>query len=197
MSVARLVVLSLLLTLSKAATASAEWFITPFIGMKFGGDTNFVDLERGASNAKLTIGVTAGLVSEGMLGVEADFGYSPRFFERSSGSLVARSQVLTLMGNLILTAPSGLTGYSLRPFVSGGGGLMHVGIDDVANVFDVDSDLFGVNIGGGATGGLSARTSVRFDLRYFKSITNEDQARVGFGSTSLSFWRAAVGLTIR
>lgn len=180
-----------------ANPARADWFVTPFIGLKFAGDTNFVDLEQGASNTKLTLGVAAGGVSNGIFGFEGELGYSPRFFERSSGSLIARSNVLTLMGNLIITAPKSLTGYSLRPFVSGGGGLMHVGIHDKANVLDVNSNLFGIDVGGGAVGELTRRTSLRFDLRYFKSVTNEDQEVVGFGQGKLSFWRAAVGLAIR
>lgn len=192
------VLLALALLTVSADAARADWFVTPFIGLKFAADTNFVDLEQGASNTKLTLGVSAGAVSDGIFGVEGELGYSPRFFERSSGSLIARSNVLTLMGNLIITAPRSLTGYSLRPFVSGGGGLMHVGIHDVANVLDVNSNLFGIDVGGGAVGDLTRRTSVRFDLRFFKSVSNEDQDVVGFGGrTTLSFWRAAVGLAIR
>jgi hypothetical protein len=186
----------LLLVFAGANRAGADFFVTPFIGLKFAGDTNLVDLEQGASNTKLTLGATVGVIGDGPIGVEADFGYSPRFFERSSGSLVARSHVLTLMGNLIVTVPRTLTGYALRPFVSGGAGLMQVDIDDVAGIIPVDSNLFAVNVGGGAVGGLTNRTSIRFDLRYFRSVTNEDEDTVGFG-TSLSFWRAAVGLTIR
>ena len=185
------------LILLAAAPARAEWFITPFIGLKFAGDTNFVDLEQGASNTKVTLGASAGVVGEGLFGVEAEFGYSPRFFERSSGSLIARSNVLTVMGNLILTAPRAVTGYSLRPFVSGGGGLIHVGIHDVADILSVDSNLFGINVGGGAVGALTARTSVRFDVRFFKSVSTEDEASIGFGPTRLSFWRASVGLAIK
>lgn len=186
-----------LVCLVQAAPARAEWFVTPFLGVKFAGATNFVDLEQGARNAKVVFGGMAGFVGESILGVEADVAYYPRFFERSSGSLVARSNVLTLMGNLIVTAPRNWTGYSLRPFVSGGGGLMHVGIDDVANIFGVDTNLFAINVGGGAVGGLTARTSVRFDVRYFKSLTIEDVRSVGFGPTRISFWRLAVGLTVR
>jgi hypothetical protein len=193
----RRVVLAAVISLGSAGPARADWFVTPFLGLKFAGDTNFVDLEQGASNTKTTLGVSAGMITDGLLGFEGELGYSPRFFERSNGSLVARSNVLTLMGNVIITAPRSLTGYSLRPFVSGGGGLMHVGIHDVANVLDVNSNLFGIDVGGGAVGDLTRRTSVRFDLRFFKSVSAEDQDMVGFGRTTLSFWRAAVGLAIR
>lgn len=188
-------VLALALVLIYPTAASADWFITPFIGLKFAGDTNLVDLESGASNTKLTLGGIVGWIDPGLLGFEADVGYSPRFFERSSGALVARSHVITVMGNFVLSVPQEITGDSLRPFVSGGAGWMRIGIDDVAGLLPVKSNLFGINVGGGATGRLTDVSSLRFELRYFKSITNDEEAvREG---TSLSFWRAGVGLTLR
>ncbi len=188
-------VLALALVLMYPPAASADWFITPFIGLKFAGDTNLVDLESGASNTKLTLGAIVGWIDPGLLGFEADVGYSPRFFERSSGALVARSHVITVMGNFVLSVPQEITGDSLRPFVSGGAGWMRIGIDDVAGLLPVKSNLFGINVGGGATGRLTDVSSLRFELRYFKSITNDEEAvREG---TSLSFWRAGVGLTLR
>jgi opacity protein-like surface antigen len=188
-------VLALALVLMYPTAASADWFITPFIGLKFAGDTNLVDLESGASNTKLTLGAIVGWIDPGLLGFEADVGYSPRFFERSSGALVARSHVITVMGNFVLSVPQEITGDSLRPFVSGGAGWMRIGIDDVAGLLPVKSNLFGINVGGGATGRLTDVSSLRFELRYFKSITNDEEAvREG---TSLSFWRAGVGLTLR
>ncbi len=188
-------ILALALVLMYPPAASADWFITPFIGLKFAGDTNLVDLESGASNTKLTLGAIASWMNAGVLGFEAEVGYSPRFFERSSGALVARSHVITIMGNVVLSVPQEITGDSLRPFVSGGAGLMRIGIDDVAGLLPVKSNLFGINVGGGATGRLTDVSSLRFELRYFKSITNDEEAvREG---TSLSFWRAGVGLTLR
>jgi hypothetical protein len=189
--------LAVLMLLASATSAGAEWFITPFLGIKFAGDTNFPDLEQGAGSTKLTLGAAAGVVGEGLFGVETELGYSPRFFERSNGSLIARSNVLTLMGNVIITAPRSLTGYSLRPFVSGGGGLIHVGIQDVADILSVSENLFGINVGGGAVGVLTPRTSVRFDLRFLKSVTNGDAENVVVAGPGISFWRATVGLAIR
>jgi hypothetical protein len=103
------------------------------------------------------------------------------------------------MGNVVATVPQGWAGYALRPFVSGGAGYMHIGIDYVADVFPrVDSDRFAINVGGGAVGGLTARTSVRFDVRYFKSVnTEEASTSSSIGPASLHFWRASVGLSFR
>jgi hypothetical protein len=138
----------------------------------------------------------AGFLGDGLFGVEADVTYVPRFFERSSGLLVARSHVFTVMGNVMLATPRSVSQYSLRPFVSGGGGLMSINIDDVVNAIPVDSNLFGVNVGGGAMGPLNNSLDVRFELRWFKSVTRGDTTPL-LPRSALSFWRAAIGLTIR
>jgi hypothetical protein len=192
----RIVAAGAIFLLSVAAPARADFFVTPFAGIKFAGNARIVDLESGASNAKFTLGGMAGVLSDGLFGVEADVTYVPRFFERSTGILVARSHVLTVMGNVMVAAPLSLTQYSLRPFVSGGAGLMHINIEDVADAIPVDSNLFGVNVGGGAMGPLTSALDVRFELRWFKSVTTGDATPLLPGS-ALSFWRAAVGLTIR
>jgi hypothetical protein len=179
------------------APVAAEWIITPFVGLKMAGDTNFVDLDQGAGATKLTLGGSAGVLGDGMLGVEADFGYSPRFFETATrGGLVVQSAVTTLMGNVIVAVPREVTRESLRPYVVGGLGWMHATIDDVLDLFQVKSNLLGLTVGGGAIGAITARTSLRFELRHFKNISKEETL-VGFGTTRLSFWRATAGLTLR
>lgn len=178
--------------------AEAGWIITPFIGLKFAGKTNFVDLEKGAGETKVTLGGSVGLLSDGVFGLEADFGYSPRFFQGAgSTGLVTRSNVTTFMGNVIVAAPLRVTRESLRPYAVGGLGLMHAGIDDVLHVFKVNSNLLGLVVGGGAIGPLTNTASLRFDLRYFKNLSKADGPLLGFGATQLSFWRATAGVTLR
>lgn len=184
-------------TLSTAAPAAADWFVTPFLGVKFAADTTFVDVDQGASNSRLTIGASAGFIGTGIFGVEGDVAYYPRFFERSAGTLVDRSNVATVMGNVIVTVPRDWTGYALRPYATGGAGYMHIGIDSALDLFNVDADRLAFNVGGGAVGLLTARTDVRFDLRFFKSTNREDEENASLGPTGLSFWRATVGITIR
>lgn len=182
--------------LAGSVPARADFFVTPFAAIKFAGDATIGDLDSGASNTKFTLGGMTGVLSDGLLGVEADVGYVPRFFERSTGTIVLRSHVLTVMGNVMVALPRSVSGYSLRPFVSGGAGLMHVNINDVLEVVDVDTNLFGINVGGGAVGPLSNALDVRFDLRWFKSVTSGSEQPLRPGPP-LAFWRLAVGLTIR
>jgi hypothetical protein len=176
------------------ATASAEWFIAPFIGAKFAGSTSIVDLEQGASNTRMTLGASFLVVSDDVFGVEGEFGYSPRFFERSSGSgLTARSNVTTLMGNVVMAVPARITRDGLRPYAAVGIGLIHVGIKDIINLLPVDGNLLGLSFGGGAIGRLTNRTSVRFDVRHLRSVGRGDEVP-SIGDTSISYWRATAGV---
>ena len=179
------------------APARAEWLVTPYAALKFSGATNFVDLERGAGDTKVIFGASGGWLGSGFLGVEGEFGYGPSFFTPRAGALGVSSRVMTATVNVLVAAPLGLTRESLRPYLAAGFGMMDVSINDVLDIFDVDRTLPATSVGVGAIGAISERTSLRFDLRYFKSISNEDTGGVGFGSSRLSFWRAAAGVTFR
>src|SRR5690242_11529336 len=72
-------ILSVLLT-ALPGVARAEFFITPFAGMKFGGSTSIVDLELAAAKKKLVLGVGARVVNDGILGYEVEFGNIAGFF---------------------------------------------------------------------------------------------------------------------
>lgn len=182
-----------------AAPAHADWFIMPFVGLKFGADTDIVDPERAIGNKKPVIGATVALVTNGPLGVEADVGYIPGFFDADRNPpLVSSSSVATLMGNAVVSAPKRWTGYSLRPYVSGGLGVIKVQQEDVLDISTFNRNLFGWNLGGGAIGEVNDRVGVRWDLRYFRSVnrTGEDTS-ISFGSERISFWRASMALLIR
>lgn len=174
-------------------TAAADWLLSPYAGVRFaGGTTFFVGL--GAEQNTFAFGSSIALLTDGGLGVEADVGFVPGFFE---GVSVRSSRAITLMGNVIVAVPASLSQYGLRPYVSAGAGLMHA---QASGEFDdfFSSNLFGMNVGGGAIGPLTPRTSVRFDLRYFRSLTTDQEAPViTGGDAQLSFWRGSIGLTFR
>ena len=192
----RTAVAVLFLTVVAGTPAHADFFVTPFAAIKFAGDSRIIDVDSGAANARFTLGGMVGFLSDGIVGVEGDVTYVPRFFERSAGTLVARSHVITAMGNVMLAVPLSVTGYSLRPFISGGAGVMHINIDDALDILPVDSNLFGVNVGGGAVGPLTNALDVRFELRWFKSVSAGNE-RTLLPGPALSFWRVAIGLTIQ
>ncbi len=177
--------------------ARADYIFTPFIGTAFGGSTAFLNLEQGAGSAQLIFGGSAGWLSAGILGVEGDFAYAPRFFESDNiGGDILKSSAMTLSGNVIAAVPLALTGYSLRPYAIGGIGLIRSSITLIELLDSVDDNSLGFNVGGGAIGFLTPRTGVRFELRHFRTL--ERQADLaGEVSARLSFWRFTVGVVIR
>jgi hypothetical protein len=194
----RVLPLLLVFTLAAPAIAFADWMLTPFIGLKFAGRTNIVDLEQGASNTKMTLGVSVAFLSDDIFGVEGELGHSPRFFERSGGGdLIVRSNVTTVLGSVLFAVPRRITQDSLRPYAVAGIGLVHVGIDSLGNVLPVDGNILGMSLGGGAIGHLTNRTSIRFEARHIRNIAPASKENVpGLGVTEISFWRATVGIAL-
>jgi len=184
------------------ATAHADWIISPFLGATFAGTTALLDLDQGAGSTQVVFGGSAGWWTAGVLGVEGDFGYVPRFFKRDSPTgLVADSNVATLGLDVVVTTPVSITRESLRPYLVGGLGWMHASIDESLNLFP---ELFGrasnsvsLNLGGGAIGFFTPRTGVRFDLRQFRSLERDENPFTGERGPLLSFWRVTVGVVIR
>ena len=120
------------------AQARADWFFTPFIGANLhrGGDTLGFDTKNGTVN----FGGSLGFMGGGIFGFEVDFGYAPNFFENEEVTSID-GNVTTLMGNLIIGIPiGGQTGGGMRPYVSGGVGLLRSRVDDVDDFFDVDRE---------------------------------------------------------
>lgn len=194
----RLAIAGALLAWVPPADAAADWLVVPFVGSAFGADSNFSVLEPNAGKSKVTFGGSVALLSDEVFGLEADFSHAPRFFQRDdTAGLVLRSHVTTLSGSVIAAVPLAVTQESLRPYLVGGLGLMHPTLINVLQVFNVDSNLLAMNVGGGAIGLISNRTGVRFEIRQFKNLRREPNVATGAGAIRLSFWRATVGVILR
>src|SRR5436190_18291329 len=106
-------------------SASADWLVTPFVGWNFSGSAD-VNGNGGTSfnnqfEKKLDYGVSLASMGAGAVGFEADFGYSPNFFETGTATnnrfdFTNDSNVVTLTGNLIVGAPIGGHGGQIRPY---------------------------------------------------------------------------------
>lgn len=205
MSFRKLIITSALALLVSGATAtkaSADWLFTPFIGSTFNGSANFGssnetlgnDLER-----NLTYGASLAWMGAGIIGFEIDFGYSPNFFETDSQleggfRLVGDGNVTTVMGNLLIGAPLG----GVRPYASGGVGLIKTSVDDVGQFFeDVSESDLGLNAGAGIMGFFGDNVGIRGDIRYFRSISDTDFGDFDITLGDLDFWRGTVGVTFR
>ena len=193
----RLAVALPLLLWTPPAEAHADWLITPFLGTSFASETTLLIFEERAGR-KLALGASVSLLTDGIFGLEAEIGHMPRFFEGNNRlRLVLTSRVTTLSGNVIVAVPLVVTRESLRPYLVGGLGLMQARSKNAADLFPVNQDLLGLNIGAGAIGLVTERTGLRFDLRYFKAVTGSDEPRARQGVSRLTFWRATVGVTFR
>lgn len=194
---APLAVVAALLIAAAPSDASADWLLTPFVGGSFAPETTFLIFERGAGEA-LTLGGSLTLLTDGILGVEVDFGHTPGFFQGDDPlGLVLSSRVTTLTGAVILAVPLSITRESLRPYVIGGVGLLQARSKHAAGLFPVKEDLLGVAIGAGAIGLVTPRTGLRFDVRHLKAASGDDGPFARPGLSSLSFWRATAGVVIR
>jgi hypothetical protein len=163
--------------------ARAEGYISPWGGMNFLASQD-VDHGRGA------VGINGGFMGHGILGAEVAFGYSPNFFGTSSE--FGSNTVIDLMGNLVLGIPIGGThGGGLRPYVSGGGGLIRTQIDQNNTIslhpLGVNND-FGWDAGGGVTGFVSNHFGLRGDIRF---LADDD------GPAHFHYWRWSAGIVIR
>ena len=54
-----------------------------------------------------------------------------------------------------------------------------------------------LDFGGGATGFLTDRVGLNWDVRYFRSVGGEEGTGLTFGKEQISFWRATMGVAIR
>jgi len=189
--------LAALVVFACPSSAAADWLLIPFVGGSFAPETTFVIPEEGAGR-KLTLGGSVALLSDGVLGLEADFGQTPGFFQGDDPlGLVLSSRVTTLMGNVILAVPLSITRESLRPYLVGGLGLLQARSRNAAAVLNVEHDLLGVSIGAGAIGMVTFQTGLRFDVRYIKAASGVDGPFARPGLSRLSFWRGTAGVVLR
>ena len=184
--------------------ASADWLITPFTGWNWGGTANFSDAPgfEDKFEQRVNFGASFGYMGAGVIGWELDFGFSPNFFENTVGEGdfgFGDSNVTTVMGNILLGIPvGGQTGPGFRPYGVGGIGIIKSRIGDAGDLFEVSASDWGFNLGAGAMFFFSDRFGLRGDLRYFRSLEdNEPDDEFDVALADFRFWRGTVGVTFR
>jgi hypothetical protein len=170
--------------------ARADGFIIPWVGSAFGSNLN---------NGQTTLGVSAGGMGGGIVGGEADFGWSPSYFGTKSD--FGNNTVMNLMGNVILGVPvGGQHGAGVRPYVVAGLGLIRTQIDGgtIARVSS-STNMLGWDAGGGVMGYFSDHVGLRGDLRYLRATSDLSTgvSTLDLGGNRLHFWRASIGVVIR
>lgn len=179
-----------------AAPARADGFVSPTIGVDFGGSAGGT-LQGAANNGnKMNFGAAFGWMGAGIAGVEEDISYAPNFF--GDGGTVDKTRVLTVMTNLILGVPvGGQHGPGIRPFVSGGVGLIGRNITFVNGINNFSANDFGFDLGAGLMGYFSNNIGLRVDYRYFRNFQSTDSNTIGLESGHFTFSRASLGVLFR
>jgi opacity protein-like surface antigen len=184
--------------------ANADWLFTPFIGVNWGGAASFSDINADFEDEferRMDFGASLTWMGGGIAGFELDFGFSPNFFENTTGGgdfAFADNNVTTLMGNLVLGIPiGGQSGVGVRPYVVTGVGLIKSRIEDAGDLFEVDSTDWGFNVGGGLNLFFTDNVGIRGDLRYFRSLEDNEPDAEFVGLSDFRFFRGTVGVTVR
>jgi opacity protein-like surface antigen len=181
-----------LLVLTPAA-AHADWLLSPMLGQTFGGDTH--------GRVHTVFGAAVGQLDEEAFGWEADFAYSPDFFEGADDDFDFtgnNSRVVTAMLNVLASG----TTTAIRPYVTVGLGLIQVDVESNDGLFESTTRELGYNAGVGLMGLIGDRVGLRADLRYIRSFQNQlpswtrgIDADVAPGN--FDYFRAGVGVTFR
>jgi opacity protein-like surface antigen len=194
----RLLVMTFMLALAAPPAWAQDWYFTPFVGANFGGNATFSEFEDVDDEVeqRIDFGATLGWQPTAV-GFEIDFGWSPNFFEDTFGDRnfeYGDSNVTTLMGNMVVGAP---VGAAVRPYGSGGLGLIRSHVSGVESFFDdITNNDLGVNVGGGVGAQFTDNFGLRFDVRYLRSLEdNEPDNDLDLGLSDFDFWRGTLGVS--
>jgi hypothetical protein len=181
-----------------AAPARADWFVTPFVGGNFGGATDQPLFGKADAITKpWTWGVSGGWTGGKWFGLEGDVAYAPNFWDSDSGFITKRS-ITTVMANARVAVPLGGKGGSIRPYVSGGAGLLRSNLAEAGDGAVVEANKFAWNVGGGVTGFFTDHAGITGDVRYVRAMDKNEAPNVfGVQFDGFDFWRAAAGVTLK
>jgi opacity protein-like surface antigen len=175
-----------------AAPARADVVLTPYVGSLFGGDL---------SGNTAAFGANAAFMGGGIFGAEVGFNYAPEFVKATvNNDDIAQ---MSLMGNLIVGIPimdRDQPGH-LRPYVTGGAGLFRISSAESQFFNRVTSNDFALNVGGGVMGFFTDHIGARFDVRYFRTLTDSDPQSgvddLNLNLGDLNFWKWDVGAAFK
>ncbi len=180
------------------ALAHAEGYVSPWVAANAGA-SRFGDFDNGRAG----FGVNAGGMGNGIIGGEIDFGYSPSFF--GTKNVFGSNNVIDFMGNVIVGVPVGGTrGAGIRPFLTGGLGLIRTSVDGgtlpgTASSVTYSNNMFGWNAGAGVMGYFNDHVGLRGDVKYLRGF---EDTRTGItildnAPGQFHFWRASAGVVFR
>ena len=204
MPLGRVLLIALVVLGLTSPSASADVLLTPFVGANVGGSSSAPIASLVGDASRTSFGASAAIMSGGVLGLEADFGYTPRFFSAEIPIAgvpltLAQNRVITAMANLTAGVPiQGRSGVGIRPYGVSGVGLIRQQIDLVGGLAGYTANDLGYNVGGGLMVFFGRHVGLRGDVRHFRGVG-------GSGLTDLldlepgafNFTRTSVGVTFR
>ena len=108
------------------------------------------------------------------------------------------SQMLTSLNNSNINVGGNTVNIGAQVAVVRGVGLIRSRVDGGALFNDLSTNDFGLNVGAGVNGFFNNNIGIRGDIRYFRSLTdNEPDDEFDLALSNFDFWRATVGLTFR
>ena len=200
MRIQRGILLALTAVAWTAAPAPAQWVVTPYLGVNLAGDA---ESRRGGP------GVSVAYFAN-HLGFEFDVERYDHFLkDKDVADLVPNNcgvgpagepctdlntDAIGFVGNVV--AAIRITGAkNWRPFATAGLGVIRSWVTDPSNtVVDTNQNNFALNFGGGVMYSLSNHVGLRGDVRYFRTLVDED-AGEGFYFKDYGFLRATFGVT--
>jgi len=178
-----------LLVLGTAGKASAEGFISPFIGYNFGGNSGCPEIAN-CENKTRNLGVSFGTLGN-VVGGEFEFNFIDNFFGDTPG---ASSNVFTLMGNVMFAPKVG----AVQPYVVTGFGLMKTNVEfTTVGLLDSNHNNFAWDIGGGVFGFFGSHFGIRGDLRYFHSFQSISILSFALDEQKIDYGRVSGGVILK
>jgi len=181
-----LVVAGFIAIVSVPSPAWTDSLFVPWLGANSGNQN---------VSGVVDFGAGVGTMFDGVIGVDLDFGYSPDFFGNG-----LNSYVLTTMGNVTVGIPFD-RGHAagIRPYLTGGIGLIRASIDSPRFGLSAANNDAGVNLGGGVIGFFGQHVGVRGDLRYLRSLEDDNSTNPfnQFDLARLHYWRTSFGVVLR
>jgi opacity protein-like surface antigen len=172
-----------------AEHASAQAYISPFIGYNFGGDSGCPEVSN-CEDKRRNLGVAFGSIGS-FLGSEFEINYIDNFFGETPG---VSSNVLTVMGNFMLAPKFGV----VQPYGVVGVGLIKTHVEDsLGGLLESSNNNFGWDIGGGIIGYFGENFGVRGDLRYFHAFQDLEILGLPIADTKLDFGRLSGGVVFK
>jgi opacity protein-like surface antigen len=182
-------VAAVLILVGTARPASAQGFVSPFIGYNFGGDSGCPEITN-CEDKHVNWGLGFGALG-GIVGFEAEVAKTSDFFGSTSNQ---SSDVLTFMGNFMLAPKIG----PIQPYGEAGIGLIRTRVENAGE--DSDENQIGWDIGGGVIAFFNRHVGLRGDIRYFHSFQLLDTSKLPnlpINETKLNFGRFAGALVLK